>query len=93
MGIVTSYVAYSAYVARINKEDRAAESYIDETEKKSPMTVKPTAGKPVVTPPRGYVASTFNPTLGNYSPASDIPEEQFEKEIKVLNIANVFTYG
>jgi hypothetical protein len=93
LAVIGGYVGYNWYVDRLNEQNRAAETVINDTEKKDLTMIRSTAGKPASMPSRGYISSTFNPVQGNYTPISEISEDKSENEIKVLNVANRFTYG
>jgi hypothetical protein len=92
-GGIVYFLGQHFYVQRAEKKERAAETVVPPQEKKDMMKVTSTASRPVVLPPRGYVSSTFNPAMGNYTPSSDIPESQALEHFKSLNIANKFLYG
>lgn len=81
------------YTRNEDSKNRAAETVLPPQEKKEPMKVKASKGKPVMMPSRGYVSSAFNPMNGSYTPLADLPEGASLDEIKSLNIANRFLYG
>lgn len=93
LGAAASYYYFYHYKETEDKTNRAAETVIPPQEKKDLLSVKSTASRPLSLPPRAYVSSTFNPMGTSYTPVSDVNEQDAEKTIKVLNIANRFLYG
>lgn len=74
-------------------EHRQAKKRVNTHEELGAEGVVPTwIRRPASTPPRSYIASTFNPG-STYFPFADIDPNVAEGQIKHLNINNRFVYG
>lgn len=71
---------------------RAATTVPPPQEREKPMSISATYSRPTSLPSRGYVASTFNQNI-KYTPITEVSENDYEAQIKSLNIANRFYYG